>query len=316
MKNRIFLLIFFILVAHLPGKPFNINNEDDERTVNPDGEIYIFDSEGSQKGMIHIPGFPNTIAFGKNDRNTLFVTGREAFCSVTCPSQPEYKVLVLTERGGQHENFAAAALKWLDRYASDNNLEITVINNTNAIDEDYLRNFKVFIQLDYPPYNWSEKAIPAFVRYIEEGLGGWIGFHHATLLGEFDGYPMWIWFSGFMGSIRFDNYIAEKASARVNVEDPGHPVMQGVSSSFVLDNDEWYTFNKSPRPNVKVLATVDESTYDPPSDIKMGDHPVVWVNEKMKARNAYFLMGHDQSLFDSNDFTRMFANAVRWASGN
>ncbi len=229
--------------------------------------------------------------------------------------KPAYKILVLTERGGQHESFAAAALKWLDKYAADNKLELTVINKANVIDEEYLNNYKVFIQLDYPPYTWPEKAMSAFIKYIEEGRGGWVGFHHATLLGEFDGYPMWTWFSDFMGGIRFDNYIAATASAKVNVEDQKHPVMKGVLKSFVLDNDEWYTYNKSPRPNVHVLATVDESTYNPPSDIKMGDHPVVWVNEKMKARNVYFLMGHDGSLLQSKDFTTMFANAIKWTSG-
>ena len=229
--------------------------------------------------------------------------------------KPAYKILVLTERGGQHESFAAAALKWLDKYAADNKLELTVINKANLIDEEYLKNYKVFIQLDYPPYTWPEKAMSAFIKYIEEGRGGWVGFHHATLLGEFDGYPMWIWFSDFMGSIRFENYIAATASAKVSVEDQKHPVMKGVSKSFVLDKDEWYTYNKSPRPNVHVLATVDESTYSPPSDIKMGDHPVVWVNEKMKARNVYFLMGHDGSLLQSKDFTTMFANAIKWTSG-
>jgi type 1 glutamine amidotransferase len=229
--------------------------------------------------------------------------------------KPEFKVLVLTERGGQHESFASAALAWLDKYAARENLKITVINKADIIDEDYLSNYKLFIQLDFPPYTWPEKAMLAFVKYIEEGRGGWIGFHHATLLGEFDGYPMWNWFSDFMGSIRFENYIAAKASGTINIEDQKHPVMKGVSKSFVLDNDEWYTYNHSPRPNVHVLATVDESTYKPASDIKMGDHPVVWVNQKMKARNVYFLMGHDGSLLQSKDFTRMFSNAIEWASG-
>ncbi len=45
------------------------------------------------------------------------------------------------------------------------------------------------IQLDFPPYTWPKEAEQNFVDYINEGRGGWIGFHHATLLGEFDGYP-------------------------------------------------------------------------------------------------------------------------------
>lgn len=229
--------------------------------------------------------------------------------------KPQFRVLVLTERGGQHEGFVAAALPWLNKLAEEKNFEITVINHANDINEDMLSNYKVFIQLNYPPYTWSDTAKAAFVRYIDEGRGGWVGFHHATLLGEFDGYSMWNWFSEFMGGIRFKNYIAATASAKVNVEDRKHPVMKGVSSSFVVDGDEWYTFDKDPRPNVHVLASVDESTYKPASDIKMGDHPVVWVNEKKKARNVYFLMGHDAILLKNKDFTTMVSNAIMWAAG-
>ena len=118
-----------------------------------------------------------------------------------------------------------------------------------------------------------------------------------------------------MGGIRFKDYIAGKASGMVIVEDSKHPVMSGVSGSFLVSDEEWYTFDKSPRAAVHVLAKVDESTYKPDSDKKMGDHPVIWVNEKVKARNVYFLMGHDGSLLKSKDFTSMFSNAIRWTSG-
>jgi type 1 glutamine amidotransferase len=228
---------------------------------------------------------------------------------------PKFKALILTERGGQHEGFVVAALEWLKGYASSKNFEITIINHANDIDEKMLSDYKVIIQLNYPPYTWDDKAKAAFVKYIEQGRGGWVGFHHATLLGEFDGYPMWNWFSDFMGGIRFENYIAATASGIVNVEDKTHPVMKGVSPSFVIYDDEWYTFNKNPRPNVHVLATVDESSYKPASEIKMGDHPVIWVNEKMKARNVYFLIGHDASLLKSEDFKTMVGNAILWAAG-
>jgi hypothetical protein len=63
----------------------------------------------------------------------------------------------------------------------------------------------------------------------------------------------------------------------------------GDRIKFLIYDDEWYTFDKNPRPNVHVLALVDESSYRPDSDIKMGDHPVIWVNGKMKARKVYFL---------------------------
>lgn len=222
------------------------------------------------------------------------------------------KVLVLTERGGPHGGFTDAGLKWLAAEGAKGNFSITEINNARNITEAYLSQFSLVIQLDFPPYTWPKEAEDAFVKYIEEGRGGWIGFHHATLLGEFDGYPMWQWFSDFMGGVRFKNYIAPLADGTLIVEDEQHPVMKGVPASFVVPDDEWYIYDKSPRPNVHVLANVDESSYTPASDIKMGDHPVVWVNESKKARNVYFQIGHSSKLYETEGFTTMFRNAINW----
>ena len=222
------------------------------------------------------------------------------------------KVLVLTERGGQHGGFTDAGLKWLAAEGAKGNFSITEINNARNITEAYLSQFSLVIQLDFPPYTWPKEAEDAFGKYIEEGRGGWIGFHHATLLGEFDGYPMWQWFSDFMGGVRFKNYIAPLADGTLIVEDKQHPVMKDVPASFVVPDDEWYTYDKSPRPNVHVLANVDESSYTPASDIKMGDHPVVWVNESKKARNVYFQIGHSSKLYETEGFTTMFRNAINW----
>jgi len=223
------------------------------------------------------------------------------------------KVLVLTERGGQHASFTDTALEWLRKTGDKEGFQIEEINTPKKINKAYLAQFSTIIQLDYPPYTWSKEAEDAFVDYVEKGKGGWVGFHHAGLLGEFDGYPLWQWFSDFLGGIRFKNYIAKTTSGTVYVEVPTHPVMEGVNPHFLIPNDEFYTFDKSPRSKVQVLAHVDENSYQPPSDIIMGDHPVVWSNPNVKAPNVYFLIGHSGSLFASADFTKMFHNAILWS---
>ena len=226
---------------------------------------------------------------------------------------PHSRVLAITECQGQHKPFSDAALKWLIEESQVQNFSLQVLNSAKLLaDPSVLEETDLVIQLDFPPYTWPKEAELNFIKYMEEGRGGWIGFHHATLLGEFDGYPIWQWFSDFMGGIRFKNYIAGLADGTVVTEDSTHPVMRGVSPSFVLADDEWYTYDKSPRPNVHVLARVNESTYSPASDIKMGDHPVVWVNESKPTRNVYFQMGHSPKLFLSDDFKKMFGNAIGW----
>ena len=221
-------------------------------------------------------------------------------------------VLVLTERGGQHESFATSGLEWLYETGKEMGFTVTEINSTEPIDKEYLGRFGLIVQLDFPPYTWTEEASEAFISYIEDGKGGWIGFHHATLLGEFDGYPMWEWFSGFMGGIRYQNYNATLTDGEVYVEESTHPVMQGVEPRFLLQEEEWYIYDRSPRGNVKVLASVDESTYYPPTEIKMGDHPVVWVNENVKSKNVYFQFGHSKILYEDENFLKMFRNALEW----
>lgn len=227
-----------------------------------------------------------------------------------------FHIIALYENGGHHIEYSKAAKIWLDKLAADSNFSIDYIQNTDKINDEFLSHYQLFIQLDYPPYGWKPDAVNAFIKYIEEGRGGWIGFHHATLLGEFDGYPMWNWFSNFMGGIRYKNYIATFVQAKVNVEDTQYPVMKGVPASFIVKKEEFYTYDKSPRPNVHVIASVDENSYVPNSDIKMGDHPVIWTNEHVKARNVYIFMGHSPILFEDDAYKKIFTNAIFWAAGN
>ena len=233
-------------------------------------------------------------------------------CSQT--RQPAFHVLALAEENSIHRPFVDAAKIWLAQEAAADNFSIDYIHNTDKIDEVFLSHYQLFLQLDYPPYMWTATAALAFQRYIEQGKGGWIGFHHAGLLGEFDNYPMWRWFSDFLGGIRYQNYIATFVTAKVKVEDGAHPVMRGLPATFTIDREEWYTWDKSPRPNVHVLASVDESTYTPDSPLKMGDHPVVWTNEHVKARNVYIFMGHRGEHFQNKAFTTLFHNSILWAA--
>ena len=229
-------------------------------------------------------------------------------------SSSKFHVIALAEQRGIHRPFAYAAKVWLQKQATDNNFSVDYIENTDKIDDAFLSHYQLFIQLDYPPYNWTPKAVAAFTKYIEQGGGGWIGFHHATLLGDFDGYPMWSWFSQFMGGIRFTDYIPKFATPTVIVEDRSHPVMKNVGPAFTVEQEEWYTYDKSPRPNVHVLAHVDEATYSADTQARMGDHPVIWTNEHKKARNVYIFMGHHPQLFENSTFTTIFYNSILWAA--
>jgi len=227
-----------------------------------------------------------------------------------------FRVIALAEPGqGLHQGFVDAAMAWLEKTGAAEGFAVDYIRTTDPINDAYLAQHKVFIQLNYPPYRWTPVAEAAFKKAMEQGTIGWIGFHHASLLGKFDGFEMSPFFHEFMGNIVFKSYIPEFATGTVRVEDADHPVMRGVPASFLVENDEWYTYDQSPRPSVHVLANVDEDSYTPARTVKMGDHPVIWTNTHYKARNVYFQFGHHGELLQNPNVEKLFHNAIDWAAG-
>ncbi|WP_431216366.1 ThuA domain-containing protein [Puia sp. P3] len=164
------------------------------------------------------------------------------------PAHPRFRALAIYENGGHHLEYSKRARLWLDQLAADSNFTVDYSTHADTMTAALLANYQLIIQLDYVPYGWQPATMTAFRDYIEQGKGGWVGFHHATLLGEFDGFPIWPWFSDFMGGIRWKDYIGRFASATVRVEDHSHPVLNGIPDSFTVQKEEWYTYDKSPGP--------------------------------------------------------------------
>ena len=61
-----------------------------------------------------------------------------------------------------------------------------------------------------------------------------------------------------LGGIRFSSYLPKFAKATIRIEDPSSPLAKELPASFVIDKEEWYTGNPSPRPTVRALATDGE----------------------------------------------------------
>jgi uncharacterized protein len=218
-----------------------------------------------------------------------------------------------------HAPFVRAATTWLTALAAREHFALTSVTDPSSITDDVLARYDLILQLNYTPFDWTDTAAAAFQKFMAAGRGGWVGVHHAGMYGpevQPAGQAPWTWYYGFIGRINFLDYIATFASARVDVEQPAHPIFAGVPSSFVVTTDEWYVWDRSPRPFVRVLAHVDESTYVPASDLKMkGDHPVIWTNEAYATRNVYIFMGHHPNLFENAAYTQLLKNAIFWAAG-
>ncbi|MEP6919358.1 MAG: ThuA domain-containing protein, partial [Acidobacteriota bacterium] len=160
-------------------------------------------------------------AIGARGRSgPAFRTGSDlATAPVQAPKSATRRVIALAESGQTiHQPFADAAMQWLRETSAREGFAVDYIRTTDPIDEAYLAAHDLFVQINYPPYRWTPVAEAAFKKAMEEGTIGWVGFHHASLLGKFDGFEMSPFFHQFMGNIVFKSYIPDFATGTVQVE--------------------------------------------------------------------------------------------------
>jgi type 1 glutamine amidotransferase len=137
--------------------------------------------------------------------------------------------------------------------------------------------------------------------YMAAG-GGWLGIHGAATT-EYD----WPYFGGLAGA-RFSGHPAEQ-TATVAVEDRGHPATSHLPAAWRW-HDEWYDFRANPRPQVHVLLSVDEASYD--GGTMGADHPVAWCHEHGGGRCFYTALGHAERTFSQPSFLRHLGGALQW----
>lgn len=234
-----------------------------------------------------------------------------AFGRKNSERQPRFRVFVTTSKAKDHIKMMAAAGPALQKMAAENNFEIDISEDTSLINDQNLSRYQVFIPLQQAPFDMSPSQQAAVQHFIEKG-GGWVGVHAGGLTGNFfkgADKPYWQWFEDFMGGITYSPHPGYQKAILI-IEDPNHPVTKGLPAQCVIA-DEWYEFNKSPRPKVHVLATADESSYK--QNKSMGDHPIIWVNENFR-RMVYIGIGHDPYLWEDTNFKTLIRNAILWAA--
>ncbi|MBW8754235.1 MAG: ThuA domain-containing protein [Sphingomonadales bacterium] len=155
----------------------------------------------------------------------------------------------------------------------------------------------------------------AFQGWLNSG-GAFVGVHGT------DGDPVafWPWFTDTLLGARFLAHpmAPQFQIARVVIDDPSHPIAAGLPHEWTM-NDEWYSFKSNPRTNgAHVIATLDESTYNPEGmmkmNLRMGDHPIAWTKCIGKGRMFYSAIGHRPEQYSESHYVTMLESAIDWAA--
>jgi type 1 glutamine amidotransferase len=209
-----------------------------------------------------------------------------------------------------HVDFATQAIPFFEAVAKRDHFIFKTTSNWSDLSPETLKDYQVVLWLNEFPATEVERK--AFADYMEHG-GAWMGFHVA---GWMESRQTWPWFADFLGTM-FSSNSWPPMPATLIIDDPSHPITRGMPKSFVSPDNEWYSWQPSPRnnPDIKVLMTLAPSNF--PLGFKDtlggGDVPVTWTNTKYKM--IYTNMGHGAKILDNETQNRFFENALLWLGG-
>ncbi|MFW5822541.1 MAG: ThuA domain-containing protein [Tangfeifania sp.] len=248
-------------------------------------------------------------------KTKLFFLFTVVICfTFSCAAQndTEYKeplqVLIFSKTNGFRHASISSGLKMLSDLSPGQNWVITATEDSTLFEKDILDNYDVAVFLNPTGDAIDEPGEKAFEEFMKSGKG-FVGIHAAA-----DFEYEWPFYGNLVGGYFKTHPPAQEGT--VVFEDYNHPAMEpfkGMESYTTFD--EWYTFKENPRPNVNVLASLDESSVKKAKndDWKMGDHPLIWWNEENGMRSFYTVFGHTHEAFQDELIIEHIKNAINWA---
>ena len=201
--------------------------------------------------------------------------------------------------------FMQDAKAYIQQLGTQYNFQADYSEDLTQHTDAFLSQYQLYINLNIEVTPLTAPQKTAFENFINAGKG-WVGFHMAG-----NNKQNWPWYDAFLGGCRFTGHPNDIQTATVNVEDTTHPASKHLPYPKWQVKDEFYEWDKSPRPNVRVLASMDEKTYKPLN--AMGDHPYIWCNEKYP-RTIFIGLGHRDSLWTLEpNFRNLVRDAILWA---
>ena len=237
-------------------------------------------------------------------------------------ADPLENVLVFYKVGGFPHTSRDEGVTMFQELGAANDFSVVATEDAAAFTTTNLANFDAVVFLSTTGEVLNDEQQEAFEGYIKGG-GAYVGIHSAT-----DTEYAWPWYGEMLGGY-FRNHPAGTPTATVNISDPDEPSTEGLPANWAR-TDEWYNFqgptnpvvngggnDYSPRNSgVKVLATVDESTYaEDDGNATDDDHPVTWCSDFDGGHMWYTALGHTEASYSEANFRQHVLGGLQTVTG-
>ncbi|MCW5517033.1 ThuA domain-containing protein [Muriicola sp. Z0-33] len=229
------------------------------------------------------------------------------FLIISCDNKRDGnpKVLVFSKTMGFKHSSIPSGIAAIQKLGAENNFEVDTTKNAALFEEDILKEYSAVIFLSTTANVLDNKQEAAFERYIQAG-GGFVGIHAATDT-EYD----WNWYGRLVGAY-FQSHPAGTPEADFIIKDNEFGATSFFTDSVWHRTDEMYNFKKI-NPDVNVIMTIDESTYEGGEN---GDfHPMSWYHEYDGGRAFYTALGHTDESYTEENYLKHLLGGINYAIG-
>ncbi|MEU4690423.1 ThuA domain-containing protein [Actinoplanes sp. NPDC023714] len=231
---------------------------------------------------------------------------------------PRFSALVFSKTAAFRHDSIPAGVAAIQRLGARHHFAVDATEDAAAFTDANLARYDVVVWLSTTGDVLNDAQQAAFERYIRAG-GGYAGIHAASDT-EYD----WAWYGGLVGAYFRDHPGSVNPQFQVaTVKVLGH----GTAATRPLPRrwereEEWYNFRTNPRHTVRVLAEVDERTYDPRGYSVPGGspgmgrhHPISWCQPYDGGRAFYTAMGHKTEYYSEPLLLAHLLGGIRMAAG-
>lgn len=236
-----------------------------------------------------------------------------AFLAVHVPSLPAAEpkpVRALLVTGGCCHNYPFQSKQLTNAVAKLANVEWTVVNDGGSgtraeislyDDPNWASGFDVVVHNECFADTTNQTYIRKITGAHKEGVPAAV-IHCAMHTYRSTDIDDWREFLGVTSQQH-----EHQARYPVKLVQPGHPILNGVSTNWVTAMDELYIIEKV-WPQTQALATSV-------SERNGKAYPVAWINQHGRARVFGTSYGHSDEAWRDPDFLTLVARGVLWSAG-
>ena len=223
------------------------------------------------------------------------------------PAQSRFNLLVFSKTLLYRHASITNGIDAIKKLGAQNGFKVNATEDSAEFTTDKLAQYKVIVFLSTSGDVLDEEQQKAFQNWLRAG-GGFVGIH-AAIAGQVATEGAWPWY-GELFCTEFHNHPAI-AQATINVEDLHHSSTAHLPRQWVR-TDEWYNYETSPRGKVRVLASLDETTYKGGTMGK--DHPISWCQKFDGGTVWYTGLGHTEASYREPLFLQHLLGGIQFAA--